>query len=378
MEQSPSALNKGSEQGQHQPTNVSNNGIEQGQHQPTSAANKGSEHHESHSSEVQVLMLDSHPTKQQTKQETKENPSAAALIKRWHQWNLKGMMLRRRYHSSNGRCSSINNGGRFPASSDGQNPKSALLSQSNSEFPNSNAERTQSTPENSSDFDSLNSNSNPSLSAAPNVSLMPRASLSVTHEEELKLKSITSQADPQLRHASTADIAQSMPNLNMVNSTADILPQHPILNVVNSNSNSPLPHPSPSKSEDMFPQNNSATSSTQKLNPATAEFNYSPRPQVPLLQVLLPIAVPDHKHYSKDDTEIGEHIESSGTGFSIDHIHSEGEQNQIYKDSEDEEFDMERALERESFYSEISTPTYHNNSKKARLNQKLKFVNRLD
>ncbi|CAI9102690.1 OLC1v1000997C1 [Oldenlandia corymbosa var. corymbosa] len=67
-------------------------------------------------------------------------------------------------------------------------------------------------------------------------------------------------------------------------------PNLPLLIVENSNLNSTLPYSSPLPSKELSSQNNSTIGS--KLNPKAAEFSCSPRPQIPLLQILLLISAP--------------------------------------------------------------------------------------
>ncbi|CAI9095275.1 OLC1v1031176C1 [Oldenlandia corymbosa var. corymbosa] len=113
------------------------------------------------------------------------------------------------------------------------------------------------------------------------------------------------------------------------------------------------------------PQNSSISNGTQKLNSDAAEFSYIPQPQAPILEVLLPITDPK-LYLSKDDMEVGNNIETFNLSYSIEEIYSEGRINHTSIDSDDEHFDMEYAMEPEFFYSEISVPTYHNRSKKAK------------
>ncbi|CAI9115215.1 OLC1v1016057C1 [Oldenlandia corymbosa var. corymbosa] len=108
-----------------------------------------------------------------------------------------------------------------------------------------------------------------------------------------------------------------------------------------------------------FPSSSVEQSPVKKLNPEASEFTISPQP---LLQVLLPITAAK-SYLSKDDTEIGKNTETFIPNYSIEKINSEGGLNHA---SEDDDFDMEYAKKQESFYSEISAPTYHNRSKKAK------------
>ncbi|CAI9095253.1 OLC1v1031151C1 [Oldenlandia corymbosa var. corymbosa] len=136
------------------------------------------------------------------------------------------------------------------------------------------------------------------------------------------------------------------------------------------------PQFSPSDNEVIFPKNSSNNGSVKKLNPAAPKFSCPPSQQIPVLQVLLPISGPisdrnNKQFFSKDDTEVEKHIVSFNPSYSIEEIHSEGGQNHASNGSDDEDFDMKYAMEQEFFYSEVSTPTYHNRSKKAKAKKKV-------
>ncbi|CAI9115055.1 OLC1v1015889C1 [Oldenlandia corymbosa var. corymbosa] len=113
--------------------------------------------------------------------------------------------------------------------------------------------------------------------------------------------------------------------------------------------------------------NNSSKNFSQKLNHEAPEFTITYQPQFPLLEVLLPITTPK-TYFSKVDMETGKNTEISNSNYLIKDINSEGRINHA---SDDDDFDMEYAIEQESFYSEISAPTYHNHSKKAKSKKKV-------
>ncbi|CAI9099379.1 OLC1v1036191C1 [Oldenlandia corymbosa var. corymbosa] len=62
----------------------------------------------------------------------------------------------------------------------------------------------------------------------------------------------------------------------------------------------------------------------------------------------------------------GDKRRTGNPSFSIEEINSEGEPNHAFNGSEDDDFDMEFAMEQESFYSEVSALPHHNHKKKAR------------
>ncbi|CAI9102448.1 OLC1v1000723C1 [Oldenlandia corymbosa var. corymbosa] len=164
------------------------------------------------------------------------------------------------------------------------------------------------------------------------------------------------------------------------------------LDVENLESKSMQPYSTPSNPEHVSSPNNSSSSAPQidpeaklksnsthsnnedsfsTLNPAAPEFSYSPRPQEPLLEVLLLISDPivaekPNQFLSKDDMEFVKNTEPINKIYLIEDIQSEGGLNHASNDFDEDDFDMEYALEQESLYSEISTPTYHKHSKKAK------------
>ncbi|CAI9108372.1 OLC1v1007945C1 [Oldenlandia corymbosa var. corymbosa] len=126
----------------------------------------------------------------------------------------------------------------------------------------------------------------------------------------------------------------------------------------------------PSNKEVISSTNSSNNSSSQKLNPAAQEFTISHQPQIPLLKDLLPITAPK-MYLSKDDTEIRKTTETFIPNYSIEEINSEGRLNHASNGSDDNDIDMEYAMEEEPFYSEISTTTFHNHLKKVRAKKKV-------
>ncbi|CAI9101794.1 OLC1v1039208C1 [Oldenlandia corymbosa var. corymbosa] len=138
-----------------------------------------------------------------------------------------------------------------------------------------------------------------------------------------------------------------------------------LLNKETSKSNSPSQQISPSslEKEDSSP-NISSNNSSQRLNPEVLEFTIS----------ILELIMAQKTYLSKDDMEIGNNTKLFNPSYSIEEINSESGLNHVSNGSEDEDFDMEYAMAQESFYSEISAPTYHNRLKKPKLKQNFEFI----
>ncbi|CAI9116836.1 OLC1v1018100C1 [Oldenlandia corymbosa var. corymbosa] len=201
----------------------------------------------------------------------------------------------------------------------------------------------------------------PSAQQNPVNDAVDRAPL-VSKEDKMQADSAATapSADKSLTPSNQKILTQNMITPN----------QHvPISNEKKTKSNSPSMQISRSSSESIFFENNKSSSSKnsiQRLNPEAPEFTVSPQP---ILEVLLPLTAPK-LYLSKDDTEIWKNTETFNPNYLIEDIQSEGGLNHASNDS-DNDFDMEYAMEQESFYSEVSAPTYHNRSKKAKAKKKV-------
>ncbi|CAI9105604.1 OLC1v1004566C1 [Oldenlandia corymbosa var. corymbosa] len=195
------------------------------------------------------------------------------------------------------------------------------------------------------------------------------------------LRSVSPAAEEIPQNPAKSDSYRSYSNsVNSVPST-QLLPFDSVcLNLNGDNHNSLTSNPVDSVSREDEAKSNSPQSSNkegisstkissnQKLNLEAPEFNISHQP--PLLEVLLPITAPK-TYFSKDDTEIGKNTETFNSSYLIEEINSEGGLNHASNGSDDGDFDMEYAMEQESFCSEVSAPIYHNHSKKVRAKKKV-------
>ncbi|CAI9100117.1 OLC1v1037047C1 [Oldenlandia corymbosa var. corymbosa] len=95
--------------------------------------------------------------------------------------------------------------------------------------------------------------------------------------------------------------------------------------------------------------NEDKSQSAPKTYPEATGFSFSPRPQVPPLQVLLPLSDSNigknqHQFLPKDDTEAGKNSGPNNPSYLIDEIHSEGGINHDSNGSDDDDFDIEYAM----------------------------------